>query len=130
MKAIRFTRDNWKEVVKFTNNQAKDLMIEKRPDGKCWCGLNDNRINENDIILNINDTFITKDVASNIITSYDDFLDLILDIAPPQNESFEQVKQNLFKERKDIVGDFSKMKDEINAKYFLEFMALKTSKEI
>ena len=35
--AIEFTRDNWNEIVEFTNGKACNLRIERRPDGICTC---------------------------------------------------------------------------------------------
>ena len=37
IEAIVFTRDNFEEVVEFTNGTAHSLRIERRPDGKCTC---------------------------------------------------------------------------------------------
>lgn len=39
VKSIFFTRYNWEEVKRFTNNQVKDLMIEKCINGKAYCTL-------------------------------------------------------------------------------------------
>lgn len=35
--AIQFTRNNYEEIVRFTNNLVKDLTIERRPNGLCYC---------------------------------------------------------------------------------------------
>ena len=35
--AIQFTRNNFDEVVSFTNGSAHDLTIERRPGGRCTC---------------------------------------------------------------------------------------------
>ena len=37
IEAIVFTRDNFEEVVEFTNGTAHTLRIEGRPNGKCTC---------------------------------------------------------------------------------------------
>lgn len=37
IEAIVFTRDNFEEVVEFTNGTAHTLRIERRPNGKCTC---------------------------------------------------------------------------------------------
>ena len=37
IEAIVFTRDNFEEVVEFTNGTAHTLKIERRPNGKCTC---------------------------------------------------------------------------------------------
>ena len=35
--AVVFTRNNFEEIVSFTNGTAHTLRIERRPDGKCTC---------------------------------------------------------------------------------------------
>lgn len=35
--AIVFTRNNFEEVVSFTEGKAHSLAIDRRPDGKCTC---------------------------------------------------------------------------------------------
>lgn len=37
IEAIQFKRDNFKEIVEFTNGQAHTLTIERRPNGNCFC---------------------------------------------------------------------------------------------
>lgn len=37
IEAIQFTRNNYDNIVKFTNNLVKDLTIERRPNGICYC---------------------------------------------------------------------------------------------
>ncbi len=37
IEAVEFTSDNWKEIVEFTNGKARDLCIERRPNGKVTC---------------------------------------------------------------------------------------------
>ena len=37
IEAIQFTRKNWGRVVEFTKGKARDLTIERRPDGKATC---------------------------------------------------------------------------------------------
>lgn len=37
IEALKFTRDNWQDVLMFTQGQAHTLTIEKRIDGKCTC---------------------------------------------------------------------------------------------
>lgn len=37
IEAIQFTRNNFEEIKVFTNGQAHDLVIEKRPNGKAQC---------------------------------------------------------------------------------------------
>lgn len=37
IRAVEFRRDNFDEVVQFTNDTAHTLRIERRPDGKCTC---------------------------------------------------------------------------------------------
>lgn len=37
IEAIKFTRDNWDKVYEFTNGIASDMVIERCPNGKCWC---------------------------------------------------------------------------------------------
>lgn len=53
--AVQFTRDNWEEIVSFTNGTAKDLTIERRPNGKCTCIIptleGDHIAAENDYII-------------------------------------------------------------------------------
>jgi hypothetical protein len=55
VEAIRFTRNNWEEVVDFTNGQAHSLRIEKRPGGLVTCKLDSKaatlEINEFDYII-------------------------------------------------------------------------------
>lgn len=55
IEAVQFTRDNWSEIVSFTNGTAKDLTIERRPNGKCTCIIptleGDHTATENDYII-------------------------------------------------------------------------------
>lgn len=55
IEAVQFTRDNWAEIVSFTNGTAKDLTIERRPNGKCTCIIptleGDHTATENDYII-------------------------------------------------------------------------------
>lgn len=55
IEAVQFTRDNWDEVVSFTNGAAQNLTIERRPDGKCTCIIptleGDHIVNERDYII-------------------------------------------------------------------------------
>lgn len=37
IEAIKFTRDNWDDVREFTKGIATNMVIERNPDGKCWC---------------------------------------------------------------------------------------------
>jgi hypothetical protein len=37
IEAIQFTRDNWNEILEFTNNTAHTLIIERRMDGIATC---------------------------------------------------------------------------------------------
>ena len=37
IRAVQFTRDNFKEIKEFTHGIAKDFTIERCPNGKCWC---------------------------------------------------------------------------------------------
>lgn len=37
IEAIKFNRNNWNEIVEFTNNTAHTITIERRIDGKCTC---------------------------------------------------------------------------------------------
>lgn len=37
IEAVQFTRNNFDEVVEFTNGKACGLTIERCPNGKCWC---------------------------------------------------------------------------------------------
>lgn len=37
IEAIQFTRNNWTEILAFTNNTAHTLRIEKRINGECTC---------------------------------------------------------------------------------------------
>lgn len=37
IEAIQFTRDNFDEIAKFTNGNAKNFSTEKCPNGKCFC---------------------------------------------------------------------------------------------
>ena len=37
IEAIQFNRNNWNEILEFTNNTAHTITIEKRMDGKCTC---------------------------------------------------------------------------------------------
>ena len=37
IEAVQFTRDNWAEIVSFTNGIARGMTIERRPGGKCTC---------------------------------------------------------------------------------------------
>lgn len=37
IEAIEFTRDSFEDIQKFTNGKAKDFVIEKRINGKCYC---------------------------------------------------------------------------------------------
>lgn len=37
IEALQFTRENFDEIQKFTCGQAHDIMIERRPGGKCTC---------------------------------------------------------------------------------------------
>lgn len=37
IEAIQFNRNNWNEILEFTNNTAHTILIEKRMDGKCTC---------------------------------------------------------------------------------------------
>lgn len=39
IEAIQFTRNNWEELVAFTNGKIYNLQIEKRPGGKAMCKL-------------------------------------------------------------------------------------------
>ena len=55
IEAVQFTRDNWAEIVAFTNGTAKGLTIERRPGGKCTCIIptleGDHIATENDYII-------------------------------------------------------------------------------
>lgn len=55
IEAVQFTRDNWDEVVSFTNGAAQNLTIERRPDGKCTCVIptleGDHTASEHDYII-------------------------------------------------------------------------------
>lgn len=55
IEAVQFTRDNWAEIVSFTNGAARDITIERRPNGKCTCIIptleGDHIANENDYII-------------------------------------------------------------------------------
>ena len=42
IEAIQFTRENFEEVQQFTQGQAINFTIEKRPNGACFCWLEDN----------------------------------------------------------------------------------------
>lgn len=37
IEAIQFTRNNWNEIVEFTNGKAFNFAIEKRPSGYAYC---------------------------------------------------------------------------------------------
>lgn len=37
IEAIKFTRDNWKEIQNFTNGKARNITIERCPNGRCYC---------------------------------------------------------------------------------------------
>ena len=37
IEAIEFKRDNWKEIQEFTNGKARNVTIERCPNGKCYC---------------------------------------------------------------------------------------------
>lgn len=37
VQAIKFTRENWDEIIAFTNGTAHTLKIEKRINGECTC---------------------------------------------------------------------------------------------
>ncbi len=37
IEAMQFRRDNWKEIVAFTDAMVDCLTIEKSPKGKCTC---------------------------------------------------------------------------------------------
>lgn len=37
IEAIRFTRSNFEDIKYFTGGKAKDMFIERRPNGKCTC---------------------------------------------------------------------------------------------
>lgn len=37
IEAIQFNRNNWNEILEFTNNTAHTITIEKRIDGNCTC---------------------------------------------------------------------------------------------
>lgn len=37
IEAIEFTRESYNEVVSFTDNKAKDLIVEKCINGKAYC---------------------------------------------------------------------------------------------
>lgn len=37
VEAIKFTRDNWNDILKYTNNTAHTLRIERRIDGIATC---------------------------------------------------------------------------------------------
>ena len=37
IEAIQFTRDNFDEIVKFTNGKAENFTIERCLNGKCFC---------------------------------------------------------------------------------------------
>ena len=39
IEAIQFTRNNWKEVQRFTNGEVHNFCTEKCPDGKCYCAV-------------------------------------------------------------------------------------------
>lgn len=43
IQAVQFTRSNFDEVSRFTEGQARDLTIERRPDGACFCFLHDGK---------------------------------------------------------------------------------------
>ena len=37
IEALQFTRENWQDVLMFTQGQAHAMTIERRIDGKCTC---------------------------------------------------------------------------------------------
>jgi len=37
IEALQFTRENWQDVLMFTQGQAHTMTIERRIDGKCTC---------------------------------------------------------------------------------------------
>jgi hypothetical protein len=37
IEAMQFDRNNFNELVEFTNGKASNLTIEKRLDGRAWC---------------------------------------------------------------------------------------------
>lgn len=55
IEAVQFTRENWAEIVSFTNGSAKGMTIERCPYGKCTCIIptleGDHIANENDYII-------------------------------------------------------------------------------
>ena len=55
IEAVEFTRGNFDEIVQFTNGIAKDLTIERSPNGKCWCTIptleGDHKAMEGDFII-------------------------------------------------------------------------------
>lgn len=55
--AIKFTRNNWKDVVAFTDGDAHSIVTEKRIDGKCTCLISSGNGN---LVAKEND-YITKD---------------------------------------------------------------------
>jgi len=37
IEAVKFTRNNFDEILEFTQGKAKQFTIERRIDGKCFC---------------------------------------------------------------------------------------------
>ena len=76
IEAILFTRDNFKEVEKFTNNQAYSLMIERRIGRKCTCTLNSLRgtweVVEGNYIVKGKDGMYSPLTSDYIIEHYDE----------------------------------------------------------
>ena len=55
VEAIKFTRNNFKDVVSFTKGLAMNITIERRMNGSCWCSIQTKeglmRANEGDYIV-------------------------------------------------------------------------------
>ena len=55
IEAIQFTRENFEEVYKFTDGAARNLEIERHPDGQAFCTVDTlegpMRATENDFII-------------------------------------------------------------------------------
>ena len=74
--AVQFTRDNWDEVLQFTENRAKDLTIPRSPSGIASCGIPSLfgfiTVREGDFIIKVTGGWYDRIEEKAFLSSYDE----------------------------------------------------------
>ena len=82
IEALQFTRENWQDVLMFTQGEAHTMTIEKRIDGKCTCII---RTLEGEHIANEGD-WIIKGVRGEYYPCKPDIFEMTYDRVEGNNE--------------------------------------------